>query len=390
MQRTDLIQNFQRIYGEGGEIRTFFAPGRVNLIGEHTDYNGGHVFPCALKNGTYGVIRKREDRRVRLVSLNTRIEEIKEFSLEELTYQKESGWANYPKGVLWALSEDGYEIPAGMEILYYGTIPSGAGLSSSASIEVLTALMVRELYDLKTISTVDLAVYSQKAERDFVGVDCGIMDQFASAMGREENAIFLNASNLKYEYIPLKLKDIHLVITNSKVRHKLASSEYNKRHEECNKALKKIRAVVNVKHLADLSTDQFKSCKDVIMDATLIRRARHVVSENARTIRAVNALRVNNFTKFGMLMTESHNSLKSDYEVSCPEIDDLVASALEVEGVLGSRITGGGFGGCTVSLVKDEAIEGFRKHLSEMYQEKYHTLPEFYVVESGDGAHEIV
>ncbi len=390
MQRTELIREYEAIFGTGGEIRTFFAPGRVNLIGEHTDYNDGHVFPCALTLGTYAAVRLRSDRRLRFASLNVKNASIREGSLDDLSYHREAGWANYPKGVIWAFEEEGFHLPFGMDILYNGTIPSGAGLSSSASIEVLTALILREMYCFDQIRNIELALLAQKAECEFVGVQCGIMDQFASAMGKKDHAIFLSAETLKYEYVPLRLDHTHIVITNSKVRHKLAASGYNQRHEECRRALRKLQVVANVSALADLTTDQFESCKDVIMDPVLIRRAKHVVYENARTIRAVNTLRVNNIRRFGELMNESHNSLRDDFEVSCPEIDYLVERAREVDGVLGSRITGGGFGGCTVSLVKDEAIDAFKAHLKKTYQMHYNQVPEFYVVESGDGAYEIV
>ncbi len=390
MQRTELIREYEAIFGTGGEIRTFFAPGRVNLIGEHTDYNDGHVFPCALTLGTYAAVRLRSDRRLRFASLNVKNASIREGSLDDLSYHREAGWANYPKGVIWAFEAEGFHLPFGLDILYNGTIPPGAGLSSSASIEVLTALILREMYSFDQIQNIELALLAQKAECEFVGVQCGIMDQFASAMGKKDHAIFLSAETLKYEYVPLHLDHTHIVITNSRVRHKLASSGYNQRHEECRRALRKLQVVANVSALADLTTDQFESCKDVIMDPVLIRRAKHVVYENARTIRAVNTLRVNNICRFGELMNESHNSLRDDFEVSCPEIDYLVERAREIDGVLGSRITGGGFGGCTVSLVKDEAIDAFKAHLKKTYQMHYNQVPEFYVVESGDGAYEIV
>ena len=389
MKREAMIAKFKELYGEGGEIRTFFAPGRVNLIGEHTDYNGGHVFPCALTVGTCAAVRLRQDRQVNFASLNVRDGEIRSVSLDDLTYRKEDRWTNYPKGVLSIFKDRGNDLPYGFDVLFYGNIPSGAGLSSSASIEVLTALIVRDLYHLDHLNRIDLAVIAQRAESHYVGVQCGIMDQFASALGKKDQAIFLSTATMKYSYIPLRLTGLHLVLTNSGVRHKLGESEYNVRIRECQKALKKLQTVANIKSLCDLSTDQFESCKDVIMDPVLTKRARHAVYENARTIRAVSALRANHLQHFGELMNASHASLRDDYEVSCPEIDYLVDLAQGLEGVYGSRMTGGGFGGCTVSLVEDSAIDTFRDLLDSRYEDRFNLVPQFYVVESGDGAREL-
>lgn len=387
--RAQMVSEFANRYGEGGPVRVFFAPGRVNLIGEHTDYNGGHVFPCALTLGTYGAIRLRDDRKIRLTSLNVRTDEIREASLDDISYQKRLGWANYPLGVIWAFHMRGNHLDRGFDALFYGDIPAGAGLSSSASLEVLTGTMLRDMYHFENVNMIDVAVVAQRAESLFVGVKCGVMDQFASAMGKKDHAIFLSTDSLHYEYIPLKLDGIHIVVTNSEVRHQLGSSEYNKRREECAKALKKVQVVANINSLAEITTDTLSTYKDIIMDPVLIKRTRHVVTENARTIKAVNALRVNNIKRFGELMNESHDSLRDDYEVSCPEIDYLVDCARKVPGVLGSRMTGGGFGGCTVSLVEDTSIDDFRTTLTKKYQEHYNITPEFYVVESGDGAREL-
>lgn len=392
MNRGELLNKFIEFFGENidtGGIRVFFAPGRVNLIGEHTDYNGGHVFPCALTLGTYAAVRLRTDRTVRFASLNVKKGQIRTASLDDLSKKQDDGWVSYPKGVLDCFSKRGNTLPVGFDVLYYGNIPSGAGLSSSASIEVVTALFVKELYHFDTLNMIDIAVLSQRAESNYVGVHCGIMDQFASAMGKKDNAIFLSTDTMKYKYVPLKLDGLHLVITNSKVHHQLGTSEYNKRHEECQKALKKLQVVANINSLCDLTTDNFESFKDVIMDPTLTKRARHVVYENARTIRAVNALRVNNLKRFGELLNESHASLRDDFEVSCPEIDFLVDLALKQPGVLGSRMTGAGFGGCTVSLIQDDGIENFKKVLGTRYRERYNIVPDFYVVETGDGAREL-
>lgn len=392
MKREDLIARFIDIYGNEGtsdNIYVFFAPGRVNLIGEHTDYNGGHVFPCALTLGTYAAVRPRTDQTIRFASLNVKHGEIRSTSLCDLSWKKQDGWTNYPKGVIDCFLKRGNCLDHGFDVLYYGDIPSGAGLSSSASIEVVTGLLIKTLYHFDTINMIDIAVLAQRAESSYVGVRCGIMDQFASAMGKKDTAIFLSTDNMKYEYVPLKLDGLHLVVTNSKIHHQLGSSEYNKRRDECEKALKKLQVVANVNSLCDLSTDTFESCKDVIMDPVLTKRARHAVYENARTIRAVNALRVNNLKRFGQLLNESHVSLRDDYEVSCPEIDYLVELAWNEPGVLGSRMTGGGFGGCTISLVEDGEVEQFKEVLSSKYKARYNLVPDFYVVETGDGARQL-
>ncbi len=390
MERSELIKAFENVYGTGGEIRTFFAPGRVNLIGEHTDYNGGHVFPCALMNGTYAAVRLRSDRKLRFASVNVRNSEIREGSLDELNYSKAAGWTNYPRGVFWAYEQSQRHIPCGAEILYFGDIPPGAGLSSSASMEVLTGLLIRTLYSFPEVDLIEIARLAQQAESEFVGVHCGIMDQFISAMGKKDHAVFLAAESLKYQYVPLHFKDTQIVITNSMVRHSLASSKYNERRAECARALKKLQVVSNIKALCDLGTDYFESYKDVIMDPVLTKRARHVVYENARTIRARNALRLNHVERFGELMFASHASLRDDYEVSCPELDFLVERAGETDGVLGSRMTGGGFGGCTVSLIRNDAVETYKEYAARCYQREYQRTPEFYIVAAGDGAHEIV
>lgn len=394
MELEELKKKFLDIYGEDsnqGEIRAFFAPGRVNLMGEHIDYNGGHVFPCALTLGTYGLIRKRLDTKVRLASLNVGLGSVREFSVDEpLQYDKAAdGWTGYVKGVFWAYEMRGNAIPSGCDILYWGNIPNGAGLSSSASIEVLTACMIRDVFTEAHVDQVELAVLGQRAESKFVGVACGIMDQFASAMGKKDNGIFLDTDRIKYEYVPLRFGTAKIVLTNSKVKHSLAASAYNTRRQECEKALKKLKNVANINFLCDLGWDQFESYKDVIMNDVLVRRARHAVYENSRTIRAVNALRVNNIRRFGTLMNESHKSMRDDYEVSCPEIDYLVELAQGIEGVYGSRMTGGGFGGCTVSLVEEAVVPEFEETLGKKYKEKYGLDADFYVVEAGDGAREL-
>lgn len=385
----ELMAKFKEVYGEGGEIREYFAPGRVNLIGEHTDYNGGHVFPCALTLGTYGLARKREDRKLRFYSANfTRLGVI-ETSLDDLIPSDEAGWTNYPKGVMWAFEKRGVKFDTGVDFLIYGNIPNGSGLSSSASLEVLTGLLLKDMFGVEQFSMQDLALIGQYSENNFNGMNCGIMDQFASAMGKKDCAIFLDTSTLNYEYAPVVLKDARIVITNSKVKHSLVGSAYNDRRNECETALEELKKVVDINTLGDLSEEEFEAHKDAITSDICRKRAKHAVYENQRTIKAVKALKEDNVEEFGRLMNASHVSLRDDYEVSCEEIDILVDLAWKIPGVIGSRITGGGFGGCTVSIVKNDAVDTFIDTIGKQYKEKVGHEAEFYVVDIGDGAHVI-
>lgn len=380
-----LMETFQKLYGGKGEIKTFFSPGRVNLIGEHTDYNGGHVFPCALTLGTYGIARKREDRKLRFYSANFEKLGVIETSLDDLVPSQAAQWTNYPKGVIWAFEKKGYSIPQGMDVLIYGTIPNGSGLSSSASLEVLIGVMLKELFNIE-ISMQDIALIGQYSENNYNGCNCGIMDQFAVAMGKKDCAVFLDTNTLQYEYASVKLDDAKIVITNSKVKHSLVDSAYNDRRRESEEALHDLQKVVDIKTLGDLTEEEFEAHKDAIKDEICKKRAKHAVYENQRTIRAVKALKENDIAEFGRLMNQSHISLRDDYEVSCEEIDVLVDLAWKIDGVIGSRITGGGFGGCTVSIVKNDAVDTFIDQVGAGYKEKTGREAEFYVVEIGDGA----
>ncbi len=384
----NLVEKFKELYGGQGEIRKYFAPGRVNLIGEHTDYNGGHVFPCALTIGTYGVVRSRADRVIRFYSVNFEKLGVIETSLDELVPSKEAGWTNYPKGVMWAFEKRGMKLSHGLDILIYGDIPNGSGLSSSASLEVLTGLILKETYGFD-VSMVDIALIGQDSENNFNGCNCGIMDQFASAMGKKDNAIFLDTNTLNYEYAPVVLEDAKIVITNSKVKHSLVDSAYNDRRNECEQALKELQKVMDIKTLGDLTEREFEANKDAIGNEVCRKRAKHAVYENQRTIRAVKALKAGEIQTFGELMNASHVSLRDDYEVSCEEIDILVDLAWKIPGVIGSRITGGGFGGCTVSIVKNDVVDTFISSIGRAYQDKVGHEAEFYVVEIGDGGHVI-
>ncbi len=384
-----LNETFEELFGAGGEIRAYFAPGRVNLIGEHTDYNGGHVFPCALTIGTYGLARKREDKRLRFYSMNFPEDGVIESSLEDLKPAEEAGWTNYPKGVMWAFEARGHKLPWGVDFLVYGDIPNGSGLSSSASLEVLTGWMLKDIHGIESLRGQELAVIGQYAENHFNGMNCGIMDQFASAMGKKDSAIFLDTSTLEFEYAPVALLDARIVITNSKVKHSLVGSAYNDRRNESEQALKDLQKVVHIETLGDLTEEAFEEHKMAIKDPVCRKRAKHAVYENQRTIKAYNALKANNLEAFGKYMNASHISLRDDYEVSCDEIDILVDLAWQIPGVIGSRMTGGGFGGCTVSIVKNDAVDDFIEKVGEGYQARTGHRAEFYVVDVGEGAHRL-
>ena len=382
-----LSKKFIELYGNG-EMRFFFAPGRVNLIGEHTDYNGGHVFPCALTLGTYAAVRKRNDRKLRFFSMNFEDSGIIESSLDDLVFNEKAEWTNYPKGILWAFKEKGMEVPTGFDIVYYGNIPNGSGLSSSASIEVLTGFILRALYGFD-ISNIDLALIGQFSENKFNGMNCGIMDQFASAMGKKDNAIFLDTATLEYIYVPLKMSGIKIVIANTNVKHTLTSSKYNDRRRESEQGLKDLQKVVAISSYGDMDSEMFEKYSGNITDDVNLKRARHAVYENLRTIEAVKALNANDLVTFGRLMNESHISLDKDYEVTCDELNVLAEAEWAEDGVLGARMTGGGFGGCTVALVKDSCVDSLIANVGKKYKEKTGINADFYVVDIGDGPYEL-
>lgn len=379
-----IYKRFQEVYGAEGDIAVYFAPGRVNLIGEHTDYNGGHVFPCVLTIGTYGAVRKRNDNKLRFYSMNFGHLPVIESSLDDLKPRRNAGWTNYPKGVMWALREKGYELPCGIDLMLFGNIPNGSGLSSSASVEILTGYILNDLFQLG-ISNQDLALLGQFSENHFNGVNCGIMDQFAIAMGRKDHAIFLDTADLSYEYAPIKLDGAKIVISCSNKRRGLGDSKYNERRAECEKALEEIRKVRQVDSLGALTEEQFEEVRDAVKDPVRRRRAKHAVYENQRTVKAVEALKANDIALFGRLMNESHISLRDDYEVTGRELDTLVEEAWKVKGVLGSRMTGAGFGGCTVSIVKDDAVDTFIEQVGRAYRSAIGYKADFYVVKIGDG-----
>ena len=389
IMKEKLLKKFAELFGNADGAGLYFSPGRVNLIGEHTDYNGGHVFPCALTIGTYGIARKRTDRTIHFYSMNLDHFGVVEASLDEIINKDAYGWANYPLGVVWAFQEKGYQLDTGFDMVIWGNIPNGSGLSSSASLEVLTGVILRSLYHITDLSMVDIALIGQYSENNFNGCNCGIMDQFAVAMGKKDNAIFLDTSDLQYEYAPVKLKNARIVIVNSKVKHSLVDSAYNDRRQECTDALAALKTVADIETLGDLTVEEFEKYKHVLTNPILEKRARHAVSENQRTIEAVAALKADNIARFGELMNQSHVSLRDDYEVSCKEIDILVDLAWKIPGVIGSRITGGGFGGCTVSIVENDAVDNFIRSIGASYKEKVGHEAEFYTVDIGEGAGEL-
>lgn len=383
-----LIEKFKEIYKVENqeEIQSFFAPGRVNLIGEHTDYNGGHVFPCALSFGTHMLASFRNDKLIKFYSLNLPDIGIVEISLEDLTYKKERDWANYPIGVIDEFIKAGHKIDRGLNILVDGNVPAGSGLSSSASLEVVTGGMLREMFKFYSVTDIEIALLGQKAENNYCKMNCGIMDQFASANGRTDCAIFLDCATLKYDYAPLHLNGYKIVIVNSNVKHALTSSGYNTRRAEAEAALKILSEhKKGIKLLGELTPKEFNDLSKYLKDDVLLRRARHAVLENARTIEALEALKKHDLIRFGQLMNESGDSLRYDYEVTCQEQDVLVDLARKQEGVLGARMTGGGFGGCTVNLVKESAVENFVKNVASEYKKQCGIEASIYLPEIGDG-----
>ena len=379
-----ILAKFAEVFGDAEGAKAYFAPGRVNLIGEHTDYNGGHVFPCALTIGTYGVARKREDNKLRFFSMNFEKLGVIESSLEDLVPNEKAGWTNYPKGVLWAFEQKGMKIPCGMDLLLNGNIPNGSGLSSSASVEVLTGFILRDFFGFE-VSNQDLALIGQFSENKFNKVNCGIMDQFAIAMGKKDNAIFLDTATLSFEYAPIKLENAKIVIACSNKKRGLGDSKYNERRSECETALAEMQQVVKIKTLGDLDETTFEKFKAIIKSDVRRKRAKHAVYENQRTVLAVEALQNNDVKRFGELMNASHVSLRDDYEVTGIELDTLVEEAWKVDCVIGSRMTGAGFGGCTVSIVRDDAIDAFIEQVGKAYKAKIGYAADFYVVEIGEG-----
>lgn len=378
---------FRRTYQENPE-GIYFAPGRVNLIGEHTDYNGGNVFPCALTIGTYAAVKKREDRLIRLFSENFAQKGVIQFSLDELVYDRSHDWANYPKGVIKVFMESGYIIPFGMDFYYSGNIPHGAGLSSSASIEVVTAFILKEIFQL-SVEMIELVKYCQRAENSFIGVNSGIMDQFAVAMGEKDKAILLDTNSLQYRYADIRLKDASIIVANTNKKRGLKDSKYNERRAECEEALRRLQKKLPIHALGELTSEEFNQYMYLIEDPVLIKRALHAVTENERTLLAVKALESDDIEAFGKLMYASHASLRDDYDVTGDELDALVEAAAEMDGTIGSRMTGAGFGGCSVSIVENNSVDNFIRTVGEKYRNRIGYDADFYVVSIGQGVHRV-
>lgn len=376
--------DFAKVFGVEAD-HTFFSPGRINLIGEHTDYNGGHVFPAAISLGTYGAARKRDDQLLRFFSGNFEEKGIIEVPLENLHFEPEHNWTNYPKGVLHFLEEAGHTIDRGMDVYVYGNIPNGSGLSSSASLELLTGVIAEKLFDLQ-LERLDLVKIGKLTENEFIGVNSGIMDQFAIGMGADQRAIYLDTNTLEYDLVPLDLKDNVVVIMNTNKRRELADSKYNERRAECEKAVEELNRKLSITTLGELDEWSFDEYSYLIEDENRLKRARHAVLENQRTLQARAALQAGNLEKFGRLMNASHVSLEHDYEVTGLELDTLVHTAWEQEGVLGARMTGAGFGGCAIALVAKDAVESFKENVGRKYQEVVGYAPSFYIAEVAGGS----
>ena len=375
--------DFAKVFGVEAD-HTFFSPGRINLIGEHTDYNGGHVFPAAISLGTYGAARKRDDQLLRFFSGNFEEKGIIEVPLENLHFEPEHNWTNYPKGVLHFLQEAGHTIDRGMDVYVYGNIPNGSGLSSSASLELLTGVIAEKLFDLQ-LERLDLVKIGKLTENEFIGVNSGIMDQFAIGMAADQRAIYLDTDTLEYDLVPLDLQDNVVVIMNTNKRRELADSKYNERRAECEKAVEELNCKLSIATLGELDEWAFDEYSYLIEDENRLKRARHAVLENQRTLQARAALQAGNLEKFGRLMNASHISLEHDYEVTGLELDTLVHTAWEQKGVLGARMTGAGFGGCAIALVGKDAVETFKENVGRKYQEVVGYAPSFYIAEVAGG-----
>lgn len=381
-----LIDKFEEIYGDGGDIRAYFAPGRVNLIGDHTDYNGGHVFACAIAIGTFAVARRRADNEFRFYSMNYPEQGVLHMSSASLSYREADGWGNYAKGVVRTFIRKGCQVHGGLDILYYGEIPKGLGIGSSSSLTVVTGMILRDLLEIPDLNMVDIALFSQLTENEYLETGGGIMDPFTIAMGKKDHAILLNTSDLSYKYAPLELPDKKIIITNSGKPRDGVEAYVKMRRKECAEALRELQTVIAIRNLSELTAEVFEEVQEMIKNPICLKRARHAVTENQRTMEAVKALEAGNVAGFGQLMDVSHWSLKEDYEVSGRELDLLVEKAWGIEGVLGSRMMGAGIGGCTVSIVEDGAVNEFISRIGEEYQEETGLKAEFYVVETGDGA----
>jgi len=386
--KADLTNEFHTIFETDQAPRFFFAPGRINLIGEHTDYNGGHVFPASISYGTYALGRKRDDQKLRFYSLNFPEIGIIECALTDLNFAESDNWANYPKGMLLYMMQAGHKIAHGADILFYGNIPNGAGLSSSASIELATGALLNGLFDLK-MERIPMIRLGQKVENEYIGVNSGIMDQFAIGMGRENHAILLDCQTLAYQYAPLTMDDHAIIIINTNKQRTLAGSKYNERRAQCEQALHDLQQELSINSLGELTPEEFEQNKHLIRDSVNQKRARHAVYENARTLEALQQLQQGNLSLFGNLMNQSHVSLRDDYEVTGLELDTIAEAAWAQEGVIGARMTGAGFGGCAIAIVEKTQVDDFKQNVNRIYREKVGYDATFYTAAIGDGAKEI-
>lgn len=383
-----LKTGYEKIFGQSEGLSYFYAPGRVNLIGEHIDYNGGYVLPCTLSIGNYAAVSPRSDKKVAVYSENLREQGIIEFDTEHLQYEEADDWANYPKGVYHEMKKLGVTFDKGLNIYYWGNLHSNAGLSSSASIEVLTATIINHMYDAR-MDKVEIAQLCQRAENQFVGVNCGIMDQFSISVGEENKCVLIDCDSLEYRMIPAEMQNYKIVITNTNKKRGLADSKYNERRSECDRALEIIKGKIAIDELCDMTIEQFEQTKHLLTDEILLKRARHAVYENHRTIKASEYLLNGQLEDFGHLMVQSHESLRDDYEVTCEELDLLFDLSKAFDGVVGTRMTGAGFGGCIVSIVEEDRVGAFIEQIGPRYLEKTNLEASFYVVEVGCGAKKI-
>ncbi|WP_125760442.1 galactokinase [Companilactobacillus hulinensis] len=387
MNNETLLSDYQNIFKSAAD-KLFFSPGRINLIGEHTDYNGGNVFPCAISIGTYAAYGARDDNKIQMYSANIPDKGIISFTTDELDYNKEDGWVNYPRGIMYFLAQRGYKFDHGFNLFIHGNLPDGAGLSSSASIELLMGTILNNVFDLK-VDQLDLVKIGQEDENKYIGVNSGIMDQFAVGMGKKDQAILLDTNTMKYQYAPVELGDNVIVIMNTNKRRELADSKYNERRSECEEALKRLQTKLDIKALGDLSIDEFNEYDYLINDDALIRRARHAVFENQRTLKAIDRLKDNDIEGFGRLVNASHVSLHYDYAVTGKELDTLVETAWAQPGVLGARMTGAGFGGCAIAIVAKDEVDNFKKNVGETYKKEIGYDADFYIAEISDGPKEL-
>ncbi|HJF33775.1 MAG TPA: galactokinase [Sporosarcina psychrophila] len=388
MKKQDLLNEFISLFNITGTPRVFFAPGRMNLIGEHTDYNGGHVFPASISFGTYALAQKRDDQKLRFYSLNFPHTGTIECGLAELAYNESHGWANFPKGMIHYMRESGFEISCGMDILFHGDIPNSAGLSSSASIEMVTGVLLEGLFDLK-IDRVKMIQLGQKVENDYIGVNSGIMDQFAIGKGKKGHAILLNCQTLAYNYAPIEMDNHVIMIINTNKKRTLAGSKYNERRAQCVQALADLQTTLQIMSLGELTKEQFEQHKHLIKHETARKRAKHAVYENERTVKAFEKLQQGNLEAFGQLMNESHKSLHQDYEVTGIELDTIVQAAWNQKGVVGARMTGAGFGGCAIAIIEKDKVDSFKNNVNKIYSEKIGYEASFYTATIGDGAREL-